>query len=161
MKTPISYPNRQPRKQSSWGQHGAHLGPVGPRWAPRWPHESCYQGSCGVSLASNLEKIDEVIKALHSVHCNSMYVMPSKHYTLLIIPTNQCPPLYIWRTPLHCVCHACFITHYTWQKGFIKPHGIYLPTDNHHSLRRGDLILRQQMHRKSKGSGTHYSAVLL
>ena len=26
------------------GQHGAHLGPVGPRWAPCWPHESCYQG---------------------------------------------------------------------------------------------------------------------
>ena len=23
----------------SWGQHGAHLGPVGPRWAPCWPHE--------------------------------------------------------------------------------------------------------------------------
>ena len=33
-----------PRKQSSWGQHGAHLGPVGPRWAPYWPHEPCYQG---------------------------------------------------------------------------------------------------------------------
>ena len=30
--------------QSSWGQHGAHLGPVGPRWAPCWPHEPCYQG---------------------------------------------------------------------------------------------------------------------
>ena len=27
----------------SWGQHGAHLGPVGPRWAPCWPHELCYQ----------------------------------------------------------------------------------------------------------------------
>ena len=26
--------NKLPRKQSSWGQHGAHLGPVG----PRWPH---------------------------------------------------------------------------------------------------------------------------
>ena len=24
--------------------HGAHLDPVGPRWAPCWPHESCYQG---------------------------------------------------------------------------------------------------------------------
>ena len=24
---------------SSWGQHGADLGPVGPRWAPCWPHE--------------------------------------------------------------------------------------------------------------------------
>ena len=27
---------------SSWGQHGAHLGPVGPRWAPCWPHESFF-----------------------------------------------------------------------------------------------------------------------
>ena len=32
------------RGKSSWGQYGAHLGPVGPRWAPCWPHESCYQG---------------------------------------------------------------------------------------------------------------------
>ena len=24
------------------GQHGAHLGPTGPRWAPCWPHEPCY-----------------------------------------------------------------------------------------------------------------------
>ena len=30
--------------QWSWGQHGAHLGPVGPRWAPCKPHEPCYQG---------------------------------------------------------------------------------------------------------------------
>ena len=34
----------QPRQQSSWGQHGTHLGPVGPRWAPCWPHGSCYHG---------------------------------------------------------------------------------------------------------------------
>ena len=33
-----------PRQQSSWGQQGAHLGPVSPRWAPCWPHEPCYQG---------------------------------------------------------------------------------------------------------------------
>ena len=31
-----------PRYQSSWGQHGAHLGPVGPRWAPYWPVEPCH-----------------------------------------------------------------------------------------------------------------------
>ena len=36
----------QPREQGSWGQHGAHLGPVGPRWAPCWPYEPCYQGRC-------------------------------------------------------------------------------------------------------------------
>ena len=29
---------------SSWGQHGAHLGPTGPRWAQCWPHETCYLG---------------------------------------------------------------------------------------------------------------------
>ena len=31
--------------------HGAHLGPVGPRWAPCWPHQPCYQGlltHCGL-----------------------------------------------------------------------------------------------------------------
>ena len=28
--------------QGSWGQHGAHLGPTGPRWAPCWPHGPCY-----------------------------------------------------------------------------------------------------------------------
>ena len=26
----------------SMGQHGAHLGPTGPRWAPCWAHELCY-----------------------------------------------------------------------------------------------------------------------
>ena len=26
--------SNRPRQQSSLGQHGAHLGPVGPRWAP-------------------------------------------------------------------------------------------------------------------------------
>ena len=33
-----------PWQQGSWGQHGAHLGPTGPRWAPCWPHELCYLG---------------------------------------------------------------------------------------------------------------------
>ena len=30
--------------QCSWDQQGANLGPVGPRLAPCWPHEPCYQG---------------------------------------------------------------------------------------------------------------------
>ena len=34
-----------PREQSSWGQHGAHLGPTGPRWTPYWPPELCYLGA--------------------------------------------------------------------------------------------------------------------
>ena len=27
------------------GQHGAHLGPFVPRWAPCWLHKACYQGT--------------------------------------------------------------------------------------------------------------------
>ena len=34
----------QSEKYSDSKEHGAHLGPGGPRWAPHWPHESCYQG---------------------------------------------------------------------------------------------------------------------
>ena len=33
-----------PREQGSWGQHGAHLGPVVPRWAPWWPHWTLLSG---------------------------------------------------------------------------------------------------------------------
>ena len=36
--------------QNSWGQHGAHLGPVGPRWTPCWPHRPCFQGLYGLWL---------------------------------------------------------------------------------------------------------------
>ena len=32
------------------GPTWAHLGPVGPRWAPCWPHESCYQGCLKLGL---------------------------------------------------------------------------------------------------------------
>ena len=44
------FPHKVPVKRKPfsshprWGQHGAHLGPVGPRWAPCWPREPCYQG---------------------------------------------------------------------------------------------------------------------
>ena len=32
------------------GQHGAPPGPVGPRWAPRWPHVPWYQGIFRVAV---------------------------------------------------------------------------------------------------------------
>ena len=33
-----------PWQQGSQDQHGAHLGPIGPRWAPCWPHDLCCLG---------------------------------------------------------------------------------------------------------------------
>ena len=46
-----------PRQQGSWDHHGAHLGPVGPRCAPCWPHEPCCQGYIGSLVADNGLKI--------------------------------------------------------------------------------------------------------
>ena len=48
---PSSFCLAIPRYQGSRGPHGAHLGPVGPRWAPCGPHEPCYQGLSCSSLA--------------------------------------------------------------------------------------------------------------
>ena len=48
-----------PRYQGSCDQHGAHLGPVGPKWAPYWPHELCYQGChawLGPQMAMNVSR---------------------------------------------------------------------------------------------------------
>ena len=73
-----------PRSQNSWGQHGAHLGPVGPRWAPCWPHEPCYQGC----YSSYLQQMNEITSQTNSptgsranlsiTHCYSKVAI-SKH----------------------------------------------------------------------------------
>ena len=57
-KWPILHPPKiglwlHPCWQGSWGQHGAHLGPTGPRWAPRLPHDLCYLGYFGHYLEMN------------------------------------------------------------------------------------------------------------
>ena len=43
-KSLILYGGAFPDSMVHGGQHGAHLGPTGPRWAPWWPHELCYLG---------------------------------------------------------------------------------------------------------------------
>ena len=45
-----------PWQQGSWGQHGAHLGPTRPMWAPCWPHEPCYLG-CDTLLCQAMEPV--------------------------------------------------------------------------------------------------------
>ena len=49
---------KRPWLQGSWGQHGAHLGPTGPRWAPCWPHELCYLGYKPTSIMKNITECD-------------------------------------------------------------------------------------------------------
>ena len=42
-----------PWEQGSWDQHGAHLGPTGPRWAQCWSHELCYLGREWLAVGCN------------------------------------------------------------------------------------------------------------
>ena len=35
----LTHTTHKNRWQGSCGQHGAHMGPVGPSWAPCWPHK--------------------------------------------------------------------------------------------------------------------------
>ena len=54
--TMISYRHYIPWYQGPWGQHGAHLGPTGPRWTPCWPQELCYLGRRSFRIADFCEE---------------------------------------------------------------------------------------------------------
>ena len=105
-----------PRWQSSWGQHGAHLGPVGPRWAPCWRHEPCYQGCLFMAWLSSLPGhqgkmigmvwVQHILGSRHvwvhySLHCfnvSEWYGMqihifaPLKQFRALIVELTYCSP---------------------------------------------------------------------
>ena len=65
-----------PRWQVLWCKHASsrppppYLGPVGPKWAPCWPHEPCYQGVYRIALAARVicrnSRGDCPFVALHS-----------------------------------------------------------------------------------------------
>ena len=70
-----------PRWQSSWGQNGANLGPIGPRWAPCWLHEPCYLGI----LFQELQKMH--LHFLHTRMWQKFEINPR------IIQQSVCPTL--------------------------------------------------------------------
>ena len=104
--TVISVQRCYPRWQSSWGQHGAHLGPVGPRWAPCWPHEPCYQGSyqcrdshCGDMMVSQVPYLfdcdlytwERCFYIEIDSHLSMLFYITSEFYVSLwqgVIPTD-------------------------------------------------------------------------
>ena len=97
-----------PWEQSLCGQHGAHLGPAGPRWAPCWPHEPCYQGSV-VTLVLEKQRGKIWVKISHESTWNLYYNHnKTKHNTTEYIlygmysmsNTNLIPlsvEIWIWR----------------------------------------------------------------
>ena len=104
-----------PRKQSSWGQHGAQLGPVGPRWAPCWPHEPCYH-----------DALPEWCDWLINIQCRLTWVMwlVDKHNADVINEHRLCPTgfhkatawvhysYYIWAIGAHRWALVCKYQHH-------------------------------------------------
>ena len=75
-----------PWEQGSWGQHGAHLGPTGPRLAPSWPHELCYLGY----LVPNLPHT--VLTVFPHPTCFHFSDFPVPRDTLSTTDTRPCLP---------------------------------------------------------------------
>ena len=72
-----------PDRKSSWGQHGAHLGPTGPRWAPCWLRELCYLSGftlVGFGCCKTTARVER--SANHHVTSYGMKALP--HYKLFV-----------------------------------------------------------------------------
>ena len=72
------------------GQHGAHLGPIGPRWASCWPHEPCYQGiHISVTVdqyrwlimlcVKNVSSVYQMLRYIPICLCNNTLLQYSHH----------------------------------------------------------------------------------
>ena len=85
---PYGVKMKQPWQQGSWGQHGAHLGPTGPRWTPCWPHEPCYLGTA--SLCSTTEIVQWYINNIIKIPSNCCRFYSSRD-----------PTEFSWITALH------------------------------------------------------------
>ena len=76
------------------GQHGAHLGPTGPRWVPCWPHEPCCLGTSVLPK----EKIVFILKGLLLHYLASAeqncppknYIFFHAHLTIHVAPYHPC-----------------------------------------------------------------------
>ena len=55
-------------------QHGTHLAPTGPRWAPCWPLEFCYLGSITTKFTRIITQCQCFKLAIFPVYINSHYL---------------------------------------------------------------------------------------
>ena len=106
------FARQYPIKQSSWGQHGAHLGPVGPRWAPCWPHEPCYRDPCETThvllvklmIASKMHGLPLLQKARPAEHMITSWQIQGRNKNLwYIVWIIDCMTSYLHISWLNCV----------------------------------------------------------
>ena len=77
-----------PWSQGSWGQHGAHLGWTGPRWAPCWPHEPCYLWWLKHFISNPNTRYTQTYLA-HGSHISTSFSILNAKYILYFTGTNM------------------------------------------------------------------------
>ena len=70
----------------SWGQHGTHLGPVGPSWVSCWPHELCYQGWHGIGMLKIANNISRSLGIMNKIkRCLPTHILRSLYDSLILL----------------------------------------------------------------------------
>ena len=78
----------------------AHLGPVGPIWAPCWPHEPCYQGTYPHSMSNTCIRTSHTASCIwicyiaHLSRVHDKWHTPRRcllfHYSVNTMPNTAC-----------------------------------------------------------------------
>ena len=118
----------------AWGQHGAHLGPTGPRWAACWPLELCYPGQsvwlfslCNRSIANwilvALCHRRQIRISFHSTTIisdeTSKTFIVNRLWSRVVSDINRCHHVAFLDSMSSLRCHACVMAS-QWQTMIIK-----------------------------------------
>ena len=79
-------------KANSWGRHGTHLGPTGPRWAPCWPHEFCYLGTDASDDMILTVNHGWLLTFLVEIYIRGLFYWQSIHAIMawIMLPSDKC-----------------------------------------------------------------------
>ena len=92
-------------KKSSWGRHGAYLGPTGSRWAPCGPREPCYLGCFAMFGMNQIRFMRPPVSILFD---DSSCVLQVNMSSIIVFVKNNQSDLYVYL--LNSPMHTIFIT---------------------------------------------------
>ena len=110
------------------GQHRAHLGPLGPRRAPCWPHEPCYQGSQPRSKVAS---------------CLKTWAKPEKWCVTTI---SCCGRTCLYTASIHWSRSYCYWVHGPYFDRYVGTYVVKYPLFRPLADKRNHFILRAEFH---------------
>ena len=92
-----------PWEQGSWGQHGAHLGPTGPRWPQVGPMNFAIWVDIVISIATNNGKnVTLTFQSKHMITIKNTCESSELKYIMTKFPIQKCGLIFA-----HCIAESC------------------------------------------------------